>query len=60
MTQEEQCAVLPTAWNLSLLYMYPRVFMWRGQKIMGLCVYGAGQPGIRGFLKNPRHEQLNL
>lgn len=27
MTQEEQCAAFPTAWNLSLLYMYPRVFM---------------------------------
>lgn len=31
------------AWNLSLLCMYACVFIWWGEKIMGLHVHGVGQ-----------------
>ncbi len=40
--------------------MYVCVFIWRGEKIMGLCVYGAGRSGMRSSLKNSRREQFNL
>lgn len=36
------------------------VFMWRGEQITRVCVYGAGQSGMRSLLKSSRHEQLNL
>lgn len=38
MTQEEQCAVFPTAWNLSLLYMYPRVYVAGAEDYGALCL----------------------
>lgn len=52
--------LLSMAWNLSLLCVPVCVLMLQDEKIMGLRVYGAGQSGMRSFLRGPRRKQLNL